>query len=68
VTNPVPPWYSLGRLFLVHCDQGFILHLDSMQIEAGHVRGSSATCEKQLSPDQAREMLLAHLKEKGYSW
>lgn len=68
VTNPVPPWYSLGRMFLVYCDQGFILRLDSMQIEADAVSGSTASCKEQLSPDEAREMLLEHLKDKGYSW
>jgi arylsulfatase A-like enzyme len=66
VQNPGPPWFSLGRLFLVHCDQGFILRLDSMKIEAGRVAGSTAACARQLAPDQAREMMLAHLQEKGY--
>lgn len=66
VQNPGPPWFSLGRLFLVHCDQGFILHLDSMEIEAGRVSGSTAACARQITPEQARQMMLAHLQEKGY--
>jgi hypothetical protein len=58
----------LRRLFLVHCDQGFIRHPDSMQIEACAVSGSTADCEEQLSPEEATEMLVAHPKGKGYSW
>jgi arylsulfatase A-like enzyme len=66
VKNPVPPWYSLGRLFLVYCDQGFILHLGSMEIEAGRVAGSNVSCEEPLSADGARRKMLEHLKNKGY--
>ena len=66
VKNPGPPWYSLGRLFLVYCSQAFILYLDSMDIDAGAVAGSTASCEERLSPEEAREMMLAHLKDKGY--
>jgi hypothetical protein len=66
VRNPEPPWYSLGRISLVHCDQAFLLWLAPMKIEAAAVPGSTAGCEEQLSPEQAREVLLGHLKEKGY--
>jgi arylsulfatase A-like enzyme len=66
VKNPGPPWYSLGRLFLVYCSQAFILHLGSMDIEAGAVGGSTASCEDRLSPEEAREIMLTHLKDRGY--
>jgi hypothetical protein len=68
VRNPHPPWYSLGKLTLVYCDQGYVLRLDTLEVEAGPIAGSTAECEDRLSPGQAREIMLAHLKEKGYSW
>ena len=64
--NPEPPWYSLGRISLIHCDQAFLLWLESMKIEAAAVPGSTAGCEERLSPEQARQVLMGHLKEKGY--
>ena len=66
VQNPGPPWFTLGRLFLVHCDQGFTLHVDSMEMETVVIAGSTAYCERQLSVDEAREIMLAHLQDKGY--
>lgn len=68
VNNPTPPWYSLGRLSVVHCNQAFMLQLEPMEISASTVEGSTASCDVQLSIDQAKDLLLAHLKEKGYSW
>jgi len=66
VRNPEPPWYSLGRLSLVHCDQAFLLWLETMQMEERTVPGSTASCDERLSQDQARDILLGHLNEKGY--
>jgi arylsulfatase A-like enzyme len=68
VSTPKPPWYSLGKLFLIYCDQGFTLLMDSMDIAASEISGSTMVCENKLSPDEARHMMLSHLKEKGYSW
>jgi len=68
VRNPHPPWYSLGKLTLVHCDQGYILQLDTLEVTAGPIAGSTAPCEDRLSPAQARDIMLGQLKEKGYSW
>jgi len=66
VHNPQPPWYSMGRISLVHCDQAFLLWLASMKMEARTVPGSTAGCDERLTPEQAHEILLGHLKEKGY--
>jgi S-adenosylmethionine/arginine decarboxylase-like enzyme len=38
-----------------------------MQFGAGAVSGSAATCGAKLSPDEAREMLLANLNGEGCS-
>jgi len=68
VSSPVAPWYSLGRLFLVYCDQGFSLALDSMKVEGRHIPGSTAKCDHKMTLDEAEELMLGHLREKGYSW
>jgi hypothetical protein len=39
-----------------------------MEISAVKIAGSNLVCEKKLSLDEAREIMFAHLKEKGYSW
>jgi hypothetical protein len=66
VSNPQPPWYSLGRLSMVYCNQGFILRLDSMELQATSIDGSTLQCEDKLSMEDARRLMLAHLKERGY--
>jgi arylsulfatase A-like enzyme len=68
VSSPQPPWYSLGRLFFIHCDQGFVLHLDSMELNTKGIAGSTRVCEDEMSLDDARKVMLDHLEEKGYSW
>ena len=68
VITPKPPWYSLGRLFLIYCDQGFVLELDTKDISGTRISGSTMVCEDRLSLVEARQMMLAHLREKKYSW
>lgn len=68
VSSPEPPWYSLGRLFLIYCNQGFVLRLDTMEISTGEIAGSTAVCADQLSLEEARQMMVAHLKARNYSW
>ena len=68
VSTPEPPWYSLGRLFLIYCNQGFILQLDTMDIRGKSIPGSTAVCEKTLSLEEARALILGHLESRGYVW
>jgi arylsulfatase A-like enzyme len=68
VSTPKPPWYSLGKLFLIYCDQGFTLRMDNMDISADKISGSTMKCKGNLSPEEARQVMLSHLEEKGYSW
>jgi hypothetical protein len=58
----------MGRLFLVYCDQGFVLRLDSMELQTREIPGSNLACEHPLSIDEARQMMLDHLRQQGYSW
>ena len=66
VSNPQPPWYSLGSLYMVNCNQGFTLRLDSMELQETSIDGSTLQCEDQLSMEEARQLMLAHLKERDY--
>lgn len=68
VRNPQPPWYSLGRQFLIKCDQGFRLHLNTMEMSTARIAGSTLACDETLSMSEARDIMLSHLREKGYSW
>jgi arylsulfatase A-like enzyme len=68
VRNPQPPWYSLGRQYLIKCDQGFKLLLNTMELSTMRIAGSTLDCDETLSDSEAREIMLGHLREKGYSW
>jgi arylsulfatase A-like enzyme len=63
-----PPWYSMGRIFLVYCDQGFYVKLKDMEVAGGRIAGSTRSCEDRLSTEEARAMMLDHLREQGYRW
>ncbi len=66
VSSPQAPWYSLGRLFLVKCNQGFNLHMVDMELKEKEIEGSTLGCTDKISSDDARQMMLAHLQERGY--
>lgn len=67
VSKVEPPWYSLGRLFLIHCDQGFTLNVDTLEVVEQEVVGSNAHCDERISPEEARARLYRHLEEKAYT-
>ncbi len=66
VSNPQAPWYTLGRLYLVMCNQGFSLQTDDMVLSETEIEGSTLNCSDKVSPDVAKQMMLAHLKARGY--
>jgi hypothetical protein len=66
VRNPQPPWYSLGRLYLVKCNQGFVLRTNDMGLEEKKILGSTLNCPDKISLDDARQLMLEHLKVRGY--
>ena len=68
ISSPEPPWFTLGRLYYIRCDQAFTLKLDDMAISEERVAGSSIPCDDVLSPDAAEAVMKAHLRSKGYSW
>ncbi|MFC1688599.1 sulfatase-like hydrolase/transferase [Pseudomonadota bacterium] len=66
VINPQPPWYSLGRLYLIKCNQGFVLNTDDMSLQGRAIEGSTVSCPDKVSLDDARQLMLTHLKDRGY--
>jgi arylsulfatase A-like enzyme len=68
VRNPQPPWYSLGRQYLINCDKGFKLLLNTMEMSTAQISGSTVACDETLSESEARVIMLDHLREKSYSW
>ncbi len=66
VTSLQAPWYSLGKLFLVSCKQGFKLNIEDMDLQENEIAGSNLSCADKLSLKDARQLMLAHLQERGY--
>ncbi len=66
VSNPQAPWYSLGRLLMVYCKQGFDLRLVDMKLQLASIDGSTLQCEDRLSMEEARQLMLEHLQERAY--
>ena len=58
----------MGSIYLVHCDQGFFLKLKDMNVAGGRIAGSTHSCEKKLTTEEARSIMLDHLRQKGYQW
>ena len=63
-----PPFYQLGEVNLVVCDQWFSLNLENPELSYGEVEGSTASCPRNAlpSPEQAKEILLQHLFKERY--
>ena len=68
IKNPTAPWYSLGRVFLIHCDQGFVLKVETMKVTERRIKGSTAVCDVKLTREEAGERLKAHLRDRDYRW
>jgi arylsulfatase A-like enzyme len=68
VRSSIAPWYSLGQIYLVYCDQWFNLQLETMVTSGARVPGSTLSCDEAMTNKQAQELMFSHLREKGYSW
>lgn len=66
VTSQEAPWFSLGKLFLVNCKQGFKLNIEDMDLQEKEIAGSNLNCPDKLSIRDARQLMRAHLQERGY--
>ncbi len=60
-----PPFYQLGRVNLILCDQWFSLDIRNPQLTYGKIGGSTASCEPP-SPEQAKDLILEELVKNEY--
>jgi hypothetical protein len=63
-----PPFYQVGYVGLVACDQWFELYVKNPGMSHGKVKGHSGSCAsaKALSTDEAERLLLEHLSRNGF--
>jgi arylsulfatase A-like enzyme len=67
LSNQNPPWYSLGRLYLIKCDQAFVLKTQDLVVhERKDFEGSALGCRQHLTVAQARQIMFARLAKDGY--
>lgn len=64
----IPPFYQMGALNLVVCDQWFMLNLRTPALSRGRVDGSTAVCDPAdiPSPEAAKTLMLERLAQDGY--
>jgi hypothetical protein len=67
-TKVSAPFYHLGKVSMVVCDQWFSLDLRNHELSYGDVEGSTASCPQGVipSPEQAKEILVQHLFNAHY--
>lgn len=67
-TRVSAPFYQLGRINLIVCDQWFTLNLRTPGLASGTVNGSSASCvpAEIPSPEAAVKIMLDRLRQDGY--
>jgi hypothetical protein len=63
-----PPFYQLGYVGLVVCDQWYELFVQDPGLRYGNVRGHTGACDPESppTPEQAIQILLGHLFQNGY--
>jgi hypothetical protein len=63
-----PPFYQLGYIGLVACNQWYELYVQEPSLHYGSVTGHAGPCESTMvpAPAQAKEILLDHLFQHGY--
>jgi hypothetical protein len=63
-----PPFYQLGYIGLIACDQWFELYVQNPGMFYGQVKDHTYACDPGtlLTPEQAEQIMLAHLSRDGY--
>jgi hypothetical protein len=63
-----PPFYQLGYVGLVVCNQWYELYVQNPSMRYGNVKGHTGACDSVIppTPDQAKHILLEHLSQNGY--
>jgi hypothetical protein len=64
----VPPFYQLGYVGLIACDQWFELYLQNPAMFYGKVKGHTYSCDSAAlpTPEEAKHVLLDHLSKNGF--
>jgi arylsulfatase A-like enzyme len=67
-TKISPPFYQLGEVNMVVCDQWFSLDLRNPKLTHGRMEGSTSLClqSDMPSPQEAQTLLLQHLSDAHY--
>ena len=68
VSNPRPPFYTLGGLYVIYCDRIFELDLIGNEFSKSDIKGHTARCDESDFPDdiEVRKNLVNLLAEKNY--
>jgi hypothetical protein len=63
-----PPFYQVGYVGLIACNQWYELHVQNPSLFYGSVRGYTTPCDSAAlpTPEQAKQILLDHLVQHGY--
>lgn len=63
-----PPYYNLGKLFMVICDRCFALDLRSGNLSISRIKDHTSPCSDEEVPDRKESIrkLYSHLRENGY--
>jgi hypothetical protein len=63
-----PPFYQLGYVGMVVCDQWYELYVRNPSLRYGKFRGHAGGCNSPSlkEPEQAKQILLDHLSQNGY--
>jgi arylsulfatase A-like enzyme len=68
VVNPSAPFYTLGTLALINCNQWFRLNVRKNKFEYLDLKTQSMDCKSSdaITKEQARDLLFEHLDSRGY--
>jgi hypothetical protein len=63
-----PPFYQLGYVGLIACDQWFELYVKNPGMVYGRIKGHTYSCDSGIlpTPEAAQQILLDHLLQNGF--
>lgn len=64
--SPQPPFYTLGALILIVCEDWYELDLTDMQMQHVQIKDHTLPCNRPMTIEEAKVVLLQHLERSGY--
>jgi hypothetical protein len=61
-----PPFYQVGYVGLVTCDQWYELYVQEPGLLYGEIEGHTQPCDSSIAPDRVKQILLDHLFQNGF--